>query len=762
MGWMRYVAVALVNAVGAVVGIILIPSPPVVLAQPVPESLDAEPSIATPVENPVETPNDSLGTIPFSSSTFLAIESSQTQPQSMAELYQLRDRLNATLIQLSQVELSQTESAASVPWQSELRQQQYNTLQDTLRQIEARIPVEEKANQTWQQALQIADQAVLAGDQNVAEWDKAKRLWLEAIATLRQIPPKSFRAQAAIEKIIEYQGYLAITTYQQAVAQQEAARQPAPEPPKNTAPKVIAPTTPGFELHGDVNRDGAINKADEIQPQQWSVASGPLMLFNNDDDDRDALPDWRDQVINGQYDAEDLAPIHFKVSEKYVGSDLLISVDEKARDKINLFQKTETGWQPVDLTGQRSLVFSRNIILGIEAKQFATGQWDGLATLKVIARRGNQDLATAALQLGVAPWMMSPQTAPVSELHISDRGSNQAVMTQVQTETESVGVKTKVTSGGTAWMQETAEMGYVQFPGLGQLKHYPVALEGQPEKPGKSYAKSLLGRDQGWFELGQARQLDPLNQALDSYSNLGVTPALPGYPMGRIYYGKADGETLNPEVVDFLKAQNVQGPPVEIDTSWLLMRHVDEIIRFVPSQTGETLMLVVSPEDGVGLLAELASRGYGGSELNRGLSTQTTIQVALNNRLLIQHNLNLQQEQIDPLVKKLKREFRLNDDQVIRVPMLFGYTGYAWWPNLVNAVYVNRKLLSSNPRGPLIDGLDYTQEEFKRRLAIAGLEITFLDDDYYQELKGNIQTGTNAIRKPAEQPFWEDLPAGTR
>jgi protein-arginine deiminase len=211
-------------------------------------------------------------------------------------------------------------------------------------------------------------------------------------------------------------------------------------------------------------------------------------------------------------------------------------------------------------------------------------------------------------------------------------------------------------------------------------------------------------------------------------------------------------------VVEFLKAQKVQGPPIEIDTSWLMLRHVDEIINFIPSQTGEPLLLVVSPEAGIQLLEELAEKGYEGAALNRGLSTQTTVRAALNNQVLIQHNRNLQQQKINPIIRQLKQELNLTDEQIINVPVLFGYSGYAWWPNLINSVFINGELLVSNPRGPLIDGRDYFQEDLKQRLAISGININFLDDSYYQELKGNLQGGINTTREGTEVPFWQVLP----
>ncbi|MDT9206595.1 MULTISPECIES: protein-arginine deiminase family protein, partial [unclassified Limnospira] len=170
---------------------------------------------------------------------------------------------------------------------------------------------------------------------------------------------------------------------------------------------------------------------------------------------------------------------------------------------------------------------------------------------------------------------------------------------------------------------------------------------------------------------------DPKNQWLDFYGNLNVTPPIPGYPMGRIYYGKADGETINPDILAFLEAQKVQWPPVEIDTSWLITRQVDELITFVPTASGRPLMLVVSPQEGVNLLRQLAQTGYEGAAINRSLSTQTTVRAALNNELLIQHNLRLHRDKITPLINQLKEEFKLNDEQIVEVPAMFGYTGYA-------------------------------------------------------------------------------------
>ena len=59
---------------------------------------------------------------------------------------------------------------------------------------------------------------------------------------------------------------------------------------------------------------------------------------------------------------------------------------------------------------------------------------------------------------------------------------------------------------------------------------------------------------------------------------------------------------------------------------------------------------------------------------------------------------------------------------------MFGYSGYAWWPNMVNSVVINGELLGSSPGGALINGRDYTQEKFRRLVSNSSLNINFMDD----------------------------------
>lgn len=732
MRWIRYIAVTLVNTFGAVIGILWIP---------VPQAM-AQSSTNWRLNSSLETP------------LF------QTSPQtlrSLPELYQHRERLKTELKKLSN---SPNANLFKEDWRYELLLTQSENLTTQLQAVEAQIIIEEKANQTWKQASNLATQAVASGrvaGRSSLGWQKSQDLWQTAIDTLRQLPQDSYLSGKALEKIIQYQGYLAIATYEGQMARSvEAENTQAPqETGEKPAPQISAPPPQGFTFVADTNRDGVINQKDVPGREIWSLSKGALMLFNNDDDDRDGSPDWQDRRVNGERDQQDLTPIQLQLSPKFTGTQIFLTVDPESRRYVNIFQKTIDGWQPVDLSGAQPLVFDKTITLGVEAKQFADRNWSGLLNLKASANNGVSD----TIQLGVTPWMMSPNTAPVQDIHVSDRRPlNTEFVEQVQEVATANGAQAKVTEGAPARMQDVVEIGYVQFPSSAGLRKLNVALNANQNRETENYGKSLLTRDFGLFEAGSVRPLDPLNQWADFYGNLEVTPPLAGYPRGRVYYGNAGTVAFNPDIIDFIKAQKIQGPPVDIDTSWLLIRHVDEVISFIPNNTGKPVVMIVSPEAGVKLLEDLERQGYGDLAINRDLSTQTTVREALSNQALMQHNLNLQREKLNGILQKVKAEFKLSEEQIIQVPALFGYSGYSWWPNMVNSVAVNGELLVSNPRGPLIDGVDYTQAEFRRLVEPLGVRVKFLDDRYYQELKGNTHQALNTTRPGEEQPFWNALP----
>lgn len=857
MRWVRYIAIAIINGFGVVIGIIWV-AVPATVAQP---SLNYQ----------------------------LAISGRQPDgetPQSLPELYKLRDRLKVQLDNLAKTPDSGPFSAEF--WKSEIHRQQSQTLAQQLQNVQIQIQIEEIAKNNWDDAAKLAAQAVEIGrtsNPSSATWEQSQRLWQFAINTLRLIPHSSFLADRAIDKTIEYQGNLTVATYEWQVARsvqkiraeeeqvrelarkeqekqeqarkelerqefekkelvrkelerrefekneivrkelekqelarkelerqelekqalerqelerqelartelerqelekqelarkelerqqqekQELARkeletnqQATPQPtPQSTATVTPALSPSNFFFAGDTNRDGEINQQDEPGKEQWSLSSGALILFNEQKSDRTKIPTWQQTKVSVPRRAAMLSQVNLTLSENFKTSQLFITADSISSPHISVFQKTGGGWQPVDISGAQPLVFSTNIVLGVEAKQFADRNWNGTVNLKATAQNNGQEIASTTIQMGVSPWMIAPNTAPVTEVHVSDRGSaNSEFISQLKQAVEPTGAQVKIIQGDRTWMQDTQKNGYVQLPEKSEIRQFNVAIKSNSEPEKNQPIKSTQNRDLKVFKIGNPRSLDPVSQWADGYGNLQVTPPIPGHPMGRVYYGNSGNASFNPEVLDFIQAQRIQGPPVDIDTSWLLTRQVDEIINFIPTQTpGKYVMAIASPEAGVKLLEELAGRGYGNVRINRGLSNEITVSATLKNQALVKHNLNLQKQKLNPIIEKLKREFLLTDDQIIQVPAMFGYSGYAWWPNMVNSVPVNGSLLVSNPRGALIDGKDYTQERLRQLLLPFGVNISFLEDRYYQELRGNVQSATNTVRKGEERPFWQSLP----
>ncbi|MGB3560267.1 MAG: protein-arginine deiminase family protein [Geitlerinemataceae cyanobacterium] len=611
--------------------------------------------------------------------------------------------------------------------------------------IDDRLQMEVDARKYWDEALGFGVKAIeLAGETKggspsreaeIKNWRQTQSLWQQAIDRLAEIPEESFLTTYVTDKKKEYKNYLAVVSDRLEIAQ----------------------LATGFIFSGDTNRDGTVSDLDYKGRQVWSWKSGALMLFNNDDDDGNGSPDWEDGKVNGAADEADLAVVRLQVTSGFEGSKFSIKVNDKSRPYVNVFQKIDGGWQPIDSTGNQPIVNSEEMILGVEAKQFAYGNWNGVVTLEAIAERNGRMITGDRIQLRVSPWILSPNTAKVTDFFVSDVGSNREFVTQLQELIPPTGANLNIVPRGPTWMQDTMEIGYVQFPNSTELKTVSSVLKGNRGMSQDDYARSLLKPDFGWFQMGQPRAVPAGHGLPDWYGNLEVTPPLPGFPLGRLYHGRSGDVMLHPEVVSFLKAQDVQGPPVEVDTSWLLIGHVDEILSFIPTPDGQYLMMIASPEAGVKLLEELAEKGYNNATLNRGLSTQTTVSSALNDRAFIEHNLRLQREFLNPTIDKLKREFKLTDDQIIQIPSLYATNGSAWWPSMVNSVVVNDRLFVSDPKGVLLDNVDLTQEVFRNRVSASGLEVHFVNDRYYHELKGNTHCATNTARQGISLPFWERL-----
>lgn len=92
----------------------------------------------------------------------------------------------------------------------------------------------------------------------------------------------------------------------------------------------------------------------------------------------------------------------------------------------------------------------------------------------------------------------------------------------------------------------------------------------------------------------------------DNGGNLLVSPPSPAYPWGRILFGGNDTDKkCNSE--EFYLAQRVQNP-IRLDSTWLRVGHVDEMLSFVRCQDGSYRALLLSQRLAYIMLRGVASR----------------------------------------------------------------------------------------------------------------------------------------------------------
>lgn len=190
--------------------------------------------------------------------------------------------------------------------------------------------------------------------------------------------------------------------------------------------------------------------------------------------------------------------------------------------------------------------------------------------------------------LSVAPFILLPNTAPAESVLVSgvDPDFEQGIRDLVAMDWFGI----VITSGSSdVWTQDSWEFGITARYDSGALgcndlcdwDVVPLAFETlRAGRPLQEWGRqALLGpRHEGLYY-----RLAEIDNDLAYGGNVEVTPPLPGHPLGRIVVG----EDMPALQKDFLARQHVQAPLIELDTSWLVVGHVDEFVNFAPDFSGE-------------------------------------------------------------------------------------------------------------------------------------------------------------------------------
>jgi protein-arginine deiminase len=548
-------------------------------------------------------------------------------------------------------------------------------------------------------------------------------------------------------------------------------------------------------LDVDADRDGVV-EVDGTGKDVWEFGAGrkgAVLLCNCDNDDKAAgnlEPDNENVRVDGAADVVDLTALVVRQSGPLpAGVSLVLSVSDK--DKIRIFgQRSATATALIGpeaaLPAEAAIPGTQtaDVELGMEGTRFPTVAFDGLIRLTLALREGASEIARDVVAVRVAPWIMPSHLERTQELYVVEIlglpgfPANAGFIGNVQGAATAAGVPLRQIRGAPfnedPWAQDCMEIGYTLVPG----RQMPAVLNAPNPRELDSFAPGeLLGPD---FGLRRTNR-NPVFNTLDSHGNLEVSPPvkLPSgthFKLGRIYHGRGrSGNPFNLRVRQFLEAQRVQ-KPFSVDTDWLLVGHVDEIISFVPSNVGRNFrMLFASTREALRILRSLRDGGHGGLKLFAGKSEtpfqERTVTEILGDASLTSGNAACQ-ARLDGVESVMAAELGLDPAaDIVRIPSLFveeplapGFFS-ALIPGMVNLLaitgpdFARTQLVLPRPFGPVLAGVDQIERDVRTRLTALGYaaaQIRFVDDfDTYHVNMGEVHCGTNSRRLAHATPWWE-------
>ena len=560
---------------------------------------------------------------------------------------------------------------------------------------------------------------------------------------------------------------------------------------------------PAVDIVVDANRNGVLEPTSpsEQADDSFTTTSGAIFLANADDDDGDKKRDSEDEVVNGADDELDLARLQIHPWAKAPeGATGVLKVDTASQARVRLFRIAPEGTTVVPTQGLALTAadLRAGVELGIESKSFALPTWNGDVTVElVVTSAAGAELGKDSAVMRVAPFILqsdvqAPRTVYFADLRDPGHRRFQAQVTEGVVAGGAVArpidsFKTEYTQRGQPdqWTQDHWTIGYTSMPVAGGVQRVmDVVLRAATEpRPAADFASvELLGHDVGYVHPRATDDPQTHDVSMDSHGNLDVVPpytlGTASYPLGRILAGEGEFRKPDQTLKAYLEAQRVQ-PVININTEWLEVGHVDEMVSFVRTNGNARgwKLFVASPKLARQMLMTAAAAN-GGAVLFEGknwvdfrtgreIPAQITIDAILADADLMQANQEAQQW-IDDALVILKREVGLTDDDIVEVPFLYkseqfgdGQGGsislyIAYIPGTVNQLVVGQHTVPPDPFGPIINGQDIFKADLVARYATLGVTPHFADawDDYHR-LSGEVHCGTNKLRDASTIKWWE-------
>jgi protein-arginine deiminase len=561
------------------------------------------------------------------------------------------------------------------------------------------------------------------------------------------------------------------------------------------------------DLRADSNRDGVVNVDDDSDANKtdWNKTTGAVFLANIDDDTNRcsktgddltlaACNDAQDEVVNGADDALDLARLKTKPWAKAPddATGTIEVVTAAAKDKVRLFKKTGTGAADFKVFASGSKLTSdelkAGVELAIEGKDIVRdpAAWDGYVEVQLTVSSDSKGQASDKVKLRVAPVLTFHHLLPAETIWVTslnDPGSTD-MRSDLKKACDAAGVQNLDTlKVDDQWTEDFFEPAYMSMPGSGAQHvmrvNYRSANVYSPSKPksplrpaGQVVFDVMRGKDVGGiqqFDIKHSPDMDSLN----SFGNTETVPPYEkdgvNYPFGRVIRGSTKSFYPDPTFAKMLYSQGQQ-PEILVDTSWLLVGHIDETASFVKAPTPRGWKLLINDARlAKKMLEDAVTAGHGSTPMfvgkywlddnNNETNAQTTISQLLADTDVMSASAEAA-TQVDAQLDIIKKETGLTDDEIIRIPYLHHTVdglSVAYQPGTVNGVYISDTHFGApDPHGPMINGKDIFKEQMTAALATVGVTVDWIEDwDLYHRLVGEVHCGTNSTRKIPDAKWWE-------
>ena len=572
----------------------------------------------------------------------------------------------------------------------------------------------------------------------------------------------------------------------------------------------------------DTDRDGIVGSSDLADKHIWTRDRGAIFLPNiGDASHRCPIVDLRGDPLNNQElvfcnDAsgdelltpELAAPLKtlpiIEISDDAVGR--IYTEPDAARDRVRIFWEKGLNpdlgeWHIVDhQMSFNTTELSKGIELKLDGRGLVTDAevWNG--TVRVVFEVTDRNKTSVDhVVLKQAPVLIHHHLQRPEAILIA-AGDEKKTPWQarfVQAIEENVAeisadlpvVALEDTSD--IWAQDFLEPAFASMPGPAGPVSLRVLLRSaqSTRRAGRQVFEQLRGPGVGGFQPGPGSGFGW--EEINSGGNIETIPPYVSksgveYPAGRVITGMHFGVYPADSMLTFLESQGAQMPLI-LETGWLAIGHVDEVVQFLPfdNELGFTIA-VADTTSALGILRHAVETGYGRSpvvtydgDITPDLETffldpavfNTTIDDLLNDESFIEVN-EYAQKHIDQNLALLLNEIPVSASDVLRIPTLFKDVTFPWpifpdghprrlrlaapgerqlksfFPQSINGLVLGSDYLAPKPWGPLVDGKDIIEEAVVEVYGRANISVRFVDDFMSHHVRGGeVHCGTNTLRR---------------